>query len=276
MSLIESILLGILQGLTEFIPVSSTAHLLIAQRLLHVDPNDPGVFAFNVLVQLGTLVSLILFAWSDLVAIGRAWVLGVIRRQPFADPQARLGWYMILASIPALVAGIIFKPLVEALFRTQMLEAFIRLTLSVFLLALAERIGHRTRTLDSFTWKDALWVGCAQILAVFPGSSRSGSTIAGGMTRHFDRPSAARFAFLLAVPMMVAAGAYETLGLVKDHALAAAWLPQIAVGFIAAAIVGYLAIRWLMAYLARRPLYDFAIYCTALAMVTLVLMQVLK
>lgn len=272
MNIFQSFLLGIVQGLTEFIPVSSTAHLLLVQRLLGISPDMPGIFAFNVLVQWGTLLTLVVYYWRDLWQIGSAWLMGVVRRQPFKDPLARMGWYLILGTIPALVAGALLKPLVEMLFRTQALEAIIRLLFTVAFLVVAERLGKGGRQLDSLTWKDALWVGCAQALSVFPGASRSGSTIAGGMTRQLERPAAARFAFLLSLPVMIAAGSYETLGLLKDHAVAAALLPQIAVGFVTAAVVGYLAIRWLLSFLAKRPLYVFAAYCLVLSVVMIVWM----
>jgi undecaprenyl-diphosphatase len=275
MTLFQSIILGIIQGLTEFIPVSSTAHLLLAQYLFRIDPDLPGVFAYNVLVQWGTLLAVLVYFWSDLWAIGRAWLLGLWQRQPFADPQARLGWYLILGTLPALLAGALFKPVVEWLFRTQVYEAIIRLWLTVALLTLAERVGKRNRSLESLGWKDALWVGCAQVLAVIPGASRSGSTIAGGMTRHLDRPAAARFAFLLSVPVMLAAGAYESLGLL-DLANLAEFLPIMVAGFVSAAIVGYLSIRWLLSYLTRHSLYDFAIYCAIAATLSIVLAGILR
>jgi undecaprenyl-diphosphatase len=272
MTFIQSIILGIVQGLTEFIPVSSTAHLLIVERLMGLNTPDvqASVFIFDVLVQMGTLLALIVYFWSDLLAIIRAVLTALWRRHPFGDLQARLGWYLLLASIPALAAGLVFSNLVEKIFSTPALAAAIRLLTTAVLLVIAERFGKRSRQIESVDWKDALWIGLAQVLSVFPGASRSGSTIAGGMTRHLDRPSAARFAFLLAVPVMLAAGGYETFKLFKSPQMVTSILPQIIVGFVVAAIVGYFAIRWLLKYLTRRPLYDFAIYCTALGLITLV------
>lgn len=267
MTILNSILLGIIQGLTEFIPVSSTAHLLIGQRLLGLG-NGHEFFIFNVLVQLGTLLALIIYYLADLWSIGRAWLLDVwngmvLRRQQiFKEPLARLGWYILLGTIPAVVAGVLLKHLVEALFRTQLLEALIRLLITAILLLTAEIFGRRNRKLTDLKWVDALWVGIAQVLAVFPGASRSGSTITGGMLRGFDRPAAARFAFLLSVPVMIAAGGYETLDLLRSEHVASTLLPSILIGIIVAAIVGYLSIRWLLGYLARRPLYIFVIYCS--------------
>jgi undecaprenyl-diphosphatase len=239
----------------------------LGQRLLGLESGN-DLFAFTVLVQLGTLLALIAYYWMDLWAIGRAWLLdlwkGVILRQqkPFASSQARMGWYLLLGTIPAAIAGVLLKNLVEALFNSPLVEASIRLLITVGLLLAAERFGKRNRNLDDLNWLDALWVGIAQVLSVFPGASRSGATITGGMLRGLDRPAAARFAFLLSVPIMLAAGGYETFDLLRSEHVASSLLPSILIGILTAAIVGYLAIRWLLGFLARRPLYVFAIYCT--------------
>lgn len=264
MNLLHSLLLGIIQGLTEFIPVSSTAHLLIVQYLLGL-PADDFAFAFSVLVQLGTLLALILYFWRDWIALIKAFFA-----RPFSSPDNRMAWYIIIASIPALLAGLLLKDAVEALFRTPLVEACIRLFSAAILLAAAEYFGKRLRHLDGMTWLDALIVGLFQILAVFPGASRSGSTISGGMLRGFDRPAAARFAFLISVPVMLAAGAYETYGLRHLPGLSS-FLPGLAVGFIAAAIVGWFSIKWLMGYLNKHSLYVFAAYCAVLGLFALLL-----
>ena len=268
MTIFDSLLLGIIQGLTEFIPVSSTAHLLIAQYLLGL-PADDFAFAFSVLVQLGTLLALIVYFWRDWLALIRAFFA-----VPFSTAENRLAWYIILASIPALLAGFLLRHAIEALFKTPLTEACIRLFSAAILLALAEYFGKRSRNLDGMTWLDALIVGLFQILAVFPGASRSGSTISGGMLRGFDRPAAARFAFLISVPVMLAAGGYETLGVIKLPGFSA-FLPGLAVGFVAAAIVGWLSVRWLLHYLNRHSLYAFSIYCAVVGLLALML-QVVK
>ena len=266
MTLLHSFLLGIIQGLTEFIPVSSTAHLLIAQVLLGL-PSDAAAFAFNVLIQLGTLLALLVYFWRDWLDLIKAFFA-----RPFSTPENRLAWYIIIASIPALLAGFLLKDLITALFKTPLLEASIRLFSAAILLTLAEYFGKRTRHLDGMTWLDALIVGLFQVLAVFPGASRSGSTISGGMLRGFDRPAAARFAFLISAPVMLAAGAYESLGVLKMPDLGS-FLPLLAVGFVTAAVVGWFAIRWLLNYLNRHSLYVFAAYCAIVAVI-LVIVQV--
>lgn len=254
MNLFQAFLLGIIQGLTEFIPVSSTAHLLISQTILKI-PADDAMFSFLVIVQLGTLVSLFAFYWKDLLSIAKA-ILDFRR----STSERNLGIYIIVATIPALIAGYLLKDAVEALFKQPMLQASIRLFSAAILLTLAESLTKKNRTLDSMTWIDALFVGIMQIISVFPGASRSGTTISGGMFRGFDRPAAARFAFLMSVPVMLAAGGYEMLDMLKMPNLGE-FLPLLAVGFVTAAVVGWFAIKWLIDYLSKRSLYVFAIYC---------------
>lgn len=271
MNLLHAFLLGIIQGLTEFIPVSSTAHLLIGQRILGL-PADDAMFSFLVLVQIGTIVSLFIYFWKDLVSIVMDTLnnLGGLREFESLPENAKLGWYILIATLPALLAGYLLKDAVEALFRLPLLEASIRLFAAAILLTLAEWPTKKDRQLDSMNWLDALVVGLFQIIAVFPGASRSGSTISGGMFRNFDRPSAARFAFLMSVPVMLAAGAYEMLDVIRMPGLAE-FLPALAVGFVAAAVVGWLAVRWLLRYLARHSLYVFSVYCAIVGAIVLIL-----
>jgi undecaprenyl-diphosphatase len=263
MTFLQALLLGILQGLTEFIPISSTGHLLIAQELLHIPPGQT-TFAFLVIVQVGTLISLIVYFWRDLLQLIKAFFA-----RPFSTQENRLAWYIIIATIPALLAGYLFKESVKSLFNTPLLEAGIRLLTAAVLMAAAEYFSKRSRQIDAMTWLDALVIGLFQILAVVPGASRSGSTISGGMFRNLDRPSAARFAFLLAVPVMLAAGAFEMLDVLKLPDLPSLLLVLL-VGFVAAAVVGWFAIRWLMGYLNRHSLYVFAVYCAVVGALCLI------
>jgi undecaprenyl-diphosphatase len=262
MTLLHALLLGIVQGLTEFIPVSSTAHLLIAQNLLGL-PASGAMFSFLVIVQLGTLVSLFAFYWKDLLSILKATF-----DFRHATPERDLGLYILLATIPALLAGYFLKDAVEELFKRPLLEASIRLFTAAVLLTLAEALTKKYRALNSMTWFDALFIGLMQVIAVFPGASRSGTTISGGMLRGLDRPAAARFAFLMSVPVMLAAGAYEMLDVIRMPDLAS-FLPLLALGFIAAALVGWFAIKWLIAYLSKHSLYIFAAYCAVVGTLAL-------
>jgi len=268
MNLWQSLILGLAQGLTEFVPVSSTAHLLLTQRLLGIAPSD-AVFSFLVLVQLGTLVSLFLFYWKDFWQIGLAlWkTLRAPRGAPLGQ-DAQLGIYLLLATLPALAAGWLLKDAVEALFANPLQEAGLRLLAAAGLMTLAELLGKRQRSLKSMTGLDALVIGLFQVIAVFPGASRSGSAISGGLLRGFDRPAAARFAFLMSAPVMLAAGAYEMLSVLKMPGLGS-FLPLLGVGFVTAAVSGWAAIRWLIRYLERRSLWVFIIYCLAVGLLAL-------
>ncbi len=274
MTLIQSLILGIIQGLTEFLPISSSAHLVLIPQLLGWQIPQSQVFPYDVLVQLGTLTAVIIYFWKDLWAIIKGFVKALINRLPFGSTDARLGWYLILATIPAGLAGILIKDKVEAAFNSASATAFFLLG-TALLLVLAEVLGKRTRDLKSLNWFDALIVGLFQAISLFPGISRSGSTIAGGMFRKLDRPTAARFSFLMSVPVMLGAGLVSFKDALKVPGFTD-FLPVILVGFLAALLVGYLAIHWLIGYLSKRSLYIFAIYCALLASFVLIMGAVNK
>jgi len=268
MSILQAVVLGMVQGLTEFIPVSSSGHLVLVPHLLgwHVDPTQ--AFIFDVLVQWGTLMAVLIYYRSDLVRIGLALVRGLVSGKVAADPDARLGWLLILATGPAVVAGLLAKDLVEAAFASARATGGF-LLLTALLLVVAELVGNRERRLEKLSWPDAFWIGCAQVLALLPGVSRSGSTIAGGMLRNLDRPAAARFSFLMSVPVMLGAGvlALKDLAALEGQA---SLLPPLLVGFLVALVSGYGAIRWLIRYLSGHSLYLFALYCLAAGLLVIV------
>ena len=261
MTLLQACVLGVVQGLTEFLPVSSSAHLVLVPWLLGWSFEPGPAFVFDVLVQMGTLVAVIAYYARDLLGLAHAALRGLLARRPFDDPQARLAWLLVAASLPAVLAGVLLKSQVERAFDSPRAVAVFLLCTAALLL-LSERLARRERTAASLTLLDALWVGAAQALALFPGISRSGATIAGGLTRGLTRPEAARFSFLMAVPVMLGAGAVAGLDLLAAPD-ALAQVPALAIGFLTAAVVGYLAIGWLLRYLARRPLTGFALYCLA-------------
>ena len=268
MSFLQAFILGIIQGLTEFIPVSSTAHVLVFSELLGL-PSDDKTFAFSVIIQLGTVFALLIFFWKDFWQIAKAFFLGIKHKKPFENLHARLGWLVIVATIPALVAGFFLKDIVQSRFSDPFLQGGIRLLITAVLLTAVEYFGRRERTLESATWLDALSVGLFQVLAIFPGASRSGSTIAGGMVRGFDRPSAARLAFLMSAPILVAAGSYQMIKVIEMPGTHA-FLPYLITGFVTAAVVGWLAIKWLIGYLGRHSMYGFAIYCAVVGFILLI------
>ncbi|MGE5250649.1 MAG: undecaprenyl-diphosphatase UppP [Bacteroidota bacterium] len=258
MTTFQAFLMGIVQGLTEFLPVSSTAHLLVTQSLLRIPATD-DTFAFAVLIQLGTLLSLFIFFWRDFLKILLAMLKGLRGRKPFEAADARLGWFVALGSIPALAVGFLLRNVIKDLFHEPLLEAGIRLLVTSLLLVAAELIARGSRHPDGMTWMDSLVVGIFQVLAIFPGASRSGSSITGGMIRGFSRPEATRFAFLLSAPLMLVAGAYQARAVIilpGTHKM----LPLLFVGFVTAAVVGWLALLWFVRYVNRHSLYAFASY----------------
>ena len=265
MTLIQSLLFGLIEGLTEFIPVSSTGHMLFLQRILGI-PAGNAIFAYLVLIQLGPLVALLAYFWRDLRSLAGAFIA-----KPFATQENRLGWYIVIGTIPALVAGVLLKDVVQNLFQNPLSEAAIRFFSAAVLLLLAEWLGKRTRSLESMTWIDALLVGLFQVLAVFPGASRSGATISAGMLRQFNRPAATRFAFLLSAPVMLAAGLYESVAILRLGHLNALLVP-LALGLVVASITGWLSIRWLLRYVSSHSLYAFAAYCGLFGALSLILL----
>lgn len=267
MTILQAILLGIVQGLTEFLPVSSSAHLVIIPFLLGWQISAGTAFVFDVLVQLGTLVAVIIYFWKDLIGILKGFFEGLWTRQPFKAPQSRLGWYILLATIPAGIFGLLIKDQVEAAFNSPLATGIFLLVTAV-ILVIAERLSKLNRTLDNLNWWDALWVGIFQAISVFPGISRSGSTMTGGLLRNLDRPSAARFSFLMSIPIMLAAGLLATLDLLAIPDLSL-YIAPVVIGFLVAAIVGYLSIRWLLSYLTRHSFYAFAIYCVGAGLLTI-------
>lgn len=266
MTFINAFILGIIQGLTEFIPVSSTAHLLIGQVLLRIPSSDSRIFSFLVIIQLGTVLALLLFFWKDIWSIVQSFFLGIWHKKPFETHESLVGWLLIVATIPALIVGFLLRDIMDTLFSNPTRIAGVRLLVSAVLLTVVEYFGRHERSLESASWMDALAVGIFQILAIFPGASRSGSTIAGAIIRGFDRPSAARLAFLMSAPILIAAGAYESLRLIQMDGTTE-FLPYLAIGFTTAAIVGWFSIKWLLGFLQKHSLYIFAGYCAIIGLV---------
>jgi undecaprenyl-diphosphatase len=259
MTLIQAFMLGIVQGLTEFIPISSTGHLVLVPALLGWEFDPHAAFIFDILVQWGTLLAVVTYFRSELMTLFRGLWEGLRQRQIFSEPSARLAWLILLSSIPAAIAGLFLKSLVEdAIHSTLAVSIF--LLINGFILFVSERLGRFGRRLQNLSISDSLWIGFAQILALFPGISRSGSTISAGLIRGLERRDAARFSFLMAIPIMFGAGVIALSDLTKAVDASSQVGPLI-VGFLSATIVGYLAIRWLLRFLTQKTLNVFAAYC---------------
>lgn len=271
MTLLQSIILGIIQGASEFLPISSSGHLVLAPFVFGWDIPPQEAFVFDVLVQVATLTAVIIYYCKDLLQILRSMIKGIVNRKPLTDLHSRLGWYLVLATIPAGLTALFFNHIFEKAFSSPKSAAISLIFTSIFLLA-AEIFGSRNRSLETISWIDTLWIGFFQVFALFPGISRSGSTISGGMLRGFNRESSARFSFLMAVPVMSAAGVLAISDLLSSPDLLSN-LPVYIAGFITAALVGYLAIRWFISYLSKKSLYLFAGYCGALGLTFLILLS---
>lgn len=262
MNVWQALVLGIVQGLTEFLPISSSAHLILVPWLLGWP--EPGL-AFNVALHLGTLTAVLAYFWRDLVTIARAWLTGLVQWRPFGSPEARLGWAVLVGSVPAGVAGILFNDVIDQFFHSGgggavaiALTAVLLVCLGVALW-LAERVGRRSRSLSDLGLRDGILVGVAQALALLPGVSRSGSTITAGLFLDFQRAAAARFSFILGIPAIVGAGMLETMHLLRTG-LPASERTLFLVGMAASAVTGFLAIAFLLRFLQRRSTAVFVLY----------------
>ncbi len=258
MDLMQAIILGAVQGVTEYLPVSSSAHLVLVPLLLDWHFPREQAFVFDVLVQLGTLVGVVIYFASDLWKIGTHMWLGLIKRKPLASLEARLGWLVILATIPAAIAGICLKKYVQAYFESPRAVMFF-LLVTAGLLILAEFFGKQKRS--EVKTKDALAMGFMQVVALLPGISRSGSTITAGVLSGLSKEAAARFSFLMSIPIMIGASLVAGKDLLDSTADFSQMFWPILVGMATSAVTGYFVIRWFLGFLKTQSLLWFALYC---------------
>ena len=266
MSLIQAIVLGIVQGLTEFLPISSTGHLRIVPAFLGWE--DPGA-AFTAVTQLGTMAAVVIYFRRDLVRISVAWVRSLRDRSLRGTLDARMGWYILLGTIPIGIFGLAFKDQIENGARDLYLIGIMLITLGLLLLA-AERVGTRTREIEDLNARDGVIVGFAQAVALIPGSSRSGCTITAGMFLGFNREAAARFSFLLSIPAVVLSGLLE-FGTILSGEDNHAGLGDLAVATVLAFVSGYAAIAGLLRFLVNHSTMVFVVYRVVLGVVVLAL-----
>ena len=263
--LLEAIILGIVQGATEFLPVSSSGHLVLVPWWLGFD--KPPLL-FDVVVHLGTLMAVLVYFWRDWLTLVQAG-LNALRNRTLQDPDARLLLLLAIGTIPAAIAGVLLDDVFEAAF-AEPRAAALALLVTAGLLAMSERVYASTRTLSDINLSDTLVIGVAQAFAIFPGISRSGSTIAAGMLRGLPRPAAARFSFLLATPIIIGAGLKQAFDVLTGSVtLTDDLVGPLIVGFLAAAVVGFVSIWFLMRLLQSRRLYGFAVYCAAFGTLSL-------
>jgi len=268
MSIIQAIFLGIVQGLTEFLPISSSGHLVILPFFLNWQLPQKEAFIFNVLVQIGTLGAVLVYFRKELRDIIIGFFQQLSKGTPFATSDARMGWLLIVATIPAGLAGLFLKDAIEQTFSSPIF-AGIALLITGLLMIIAERVSLRIKESTDITLVDALVMGGMQALALFPGISRSGATISGGMMRHLRRKDAGNFSFLMSIPIMLAAGGLSTYEMLTEMSNLGEFLPIMVVGFITAGVVGYLAISWLLKFIRDHSLIYFSLYCFLLGTTTI-------
>lgn len=264
MSWFEAAVLGIVQGLTEFLPISSSAHLLVISQLLGW--GDPGA-AFTAVTQIGTETAVLVFFRHDIARIIRSWFLSFRHPELRSTIDARMGWYVIVGTLPIAILGLTFADQIETAARNLTLVAFTLIGFGV-LLALADRLGRHRRGLADMTWRDGLVFGLGQSLALIPGVSRSGATITTGLALGYTREASARYAFLLAIPAVLASGLYEATKIGSDPTVA--W-GQTILATVIAFVVGLVVIAWLLRWVSTRSYLPFVIYRIALGLLVLVL-----
>lgn len=269
MDWLSTIILGLVQGLTEFLPVSSSAHLRIVGEFLPGGA-DPGA-AFTAITQLGTETAVVIYFWRDIVRIVKHWALSLVGRVDRQDPDARMGWLIIVGSLPIAILGLLLEDWIDTSFRSLWITATMLIVFGVFL-GIADKVGKQVRTLDNLSVKHGLLYGFAQALALIPGVSRSGGTITAGLLMGYKREAAARYAFLLAIPAVFASGLYKLASEIADPSPAAYSMTQTLVATVVAFGVAYVIIGWFMNYISSRSYSLFVWYRIALGLVVFLLL----
>jgi undecaprenyl-diphosphatase len=266
----EAILLGIIEGFTEFLPISSTGHLTIAEKLLGYSIDDPDITAFTAVIQVGAVLATLLYFRSDIHRIVTQWFRGLFDVRERRDRDYRFGWALILGTIPIAITGLLFKDEIETTLRSLW---FVSIALIVWsgVIWYADRVGSHKRHEDSVTWRDTLIIGVAQCLALIPGISRSGATMSAGLLRGLDRVAVTRLAFFLSIPALLAAGVLQTVTHFDDISNGVGWPATIA-ATTASFIVAYLAVAWLLKFIAQHSYTVFIVYRIALGSIILILL----
>jgi undecaprenyl-diphosphatase len=267
MDFLSAVILGVVEGLTEFLPVSSTGHLTIAEKLLGLQIDDDTVTAFTAVIQVGAIAAVLVFFWRDIVAIAGAWLRGLVDAEVRGTFEYRMGWYVIVGSIPIVITGFLGKDLVTGPLRNLWWVAAGLFGWSV-VMVVAERLGRQNRPEGDLNMRDAIVIGVVQCIALIPGVSRAGATISAGLLRGLDRTAATRISFLLSIPALTAAGLYEL-----PSALGGG-IPVIdtAVATGVSFVVAYAAVAWLLRFVAHHPITWFVGYRVALGVVLVALL----
>lgn len=265
-SYLDAVVLGVVEGLTEFLPVSSTGHLTIAEKILGLTTDDKGVTAFTAVIQVGAIAAVLVYFWGDILRIAAAWLGGLVKPEYRGTLDHRMGWYIIVGSLPIAVVGLALRHVIEDDLRSLWIVAA-GLILWSGVILYAERRARQERGEESLTMRDAVVMGVVQCIALVPGVSRSGATISAGLLQGLDRVAATRMAFFLGIPALTAAGALEAVK--NRHDIA--WGPTI-VGTLVAFVVAYASVAWLLKFVAHHSIGKFVPYRLVVGGVVLVLL----
>jgi undecaprenyl-diphosphatase len=271
MDWIHALILGIVEGITEFLPISSTGHVTILSSLMGYKIDDPGITAFTAVIQIGAIIAAILYFRKDIVRIVRAWVKGIFNKKERTSLDYRFGWAVIIGSIPIAVVGFVFRHQIETVFRSLWVVAIALIVWSAVMWYADTHASQKKKEKD-VGWRDTLAIGLAQCLALIPGVSRSGATASVGLLRGFDRVTATRLAFFLGIPALLAAGAYQAYSEFDNISTTVGWTPTI-IGMVASLVVGYWAVAWLISFISRHSYQLFVWYRVALGLVLIVLLS---
>lgn len=254
----QSVVLGIVEGVTEFLPVSSTGHLTVAEKLMGMNLEDEGLTAYTAIIQVGAIAASVVYFWKDIVRLAVAWFKGLASAEGRQDPDYRMGWAVIIGSVPIGVAGLLGKHAIEGPLRSLWVVAG-ALVLWSIVMAAGDSMGRGNRGEADVTWKDTLIIGLMQCIALVPGISRSGATISAGLFRNLDRTTATRMSFFLGIPALVAAGAYEAASSFGEVGAGPGWTAT-GIGIVVSFVVAYASIAWLLTFVASNRFTAFVVY----------------
>ena len=267
MTNIQAITLGIVQGLTEYLPVSSSAHLVLVPSFLQWQIGEHEAFVFDVLIQLGTLLGVLIYFYDKLKEMFLDFIKHLFSGFSFKNTNTKLSWLIIIATIPASVIGLSFKSIIKGYFSSTLATGYC-LIITAILLYVAEKLYNKKNSEPNYLV--ALCMGIFQALALMPGISRSGSTIAAGMFCGLSRQKAAQFSFFMSIPVMLGASLVASKDLYDNSDLINNMLTPITIGFISSAITGYLVIKWFMEYISKKSLFVFSYYCLTLGLISVI------
>lgn len=258
MNWLHAILLGIVEGVSEFLPISSTGHLTVVEKLLGYQIDAPDITAFTAVIQVGAMLAAIIYFFRDIVRLVVAWAKGLTNAEARKDPDWNLAWAVIIGSLPVCFAALAFKHVIEGPLRNLWVVAA-ALVLWSLVMFLADRLGNRQREEKDLTWKDGLIIGLVQCVSLIPGISRSGATISAGLFRNVNRVAATRLSFFLGIPALVAAGTYEGVKEASNISAGVGWGPTL-MGTAVSFVVAYASIAWLLKFVSKNNFTAFVVY----------------